>query len=110
MTSIFADDTSTDQNFSTWSELIEKGDGYLSAEQTKAFEKALQLISEQLTSKLANKFGDDPVDFGELEDLFMNDTSGSDLDQDASAAAFQILNFLSDQIAAELTAEDDASL
>ena len=108
MTSIFSDMTPTNDDIISWTDLIEKGDGYLTPEQNQAFEKALQLISDQLTRKLSSKFGDDPVDFEQLEDLFMNNSTGSDLEQDASAAAFQILNQLSDQIAAELTADDYA--
>ncbi len=89
------------QTFTSWVELVEKGDGYLTPHQRQQFEQAFALISRQMANTLtpqSGSFNSKPfAEFDELEDRFLENAGESELDQEAAFTAFKVLRYLADE-------------
>ncbi|MEJ2418899.1 MAG: hypothetical protein P8Y45_18620 [Exilibacterium sp.] len=89
------------QTFTSWAELVEKGDGYLTPHQRQTFEQAFALISRQmentLTSQSEHCNSKPLVEFDELQDRFLETAGESELDQDAALAAYRVLSYLANE-------------
>jgi hypothetical protein len=86
----------------SWKSLVQ-GDGYLSPEQRKAFEYAIELVLERLHATLdqptqdSGRFQFDRYVDG-LETLFLRDANAQDLQSDAAVTAFWIVRLFADRI------------
>lgn len=89
-----------EQEFTSWVDLVEKGDGYLSPEQYQAFQKAFKLITKQMENTLSSQSGRHKpyAEFEELEERFLDAAGHSEIEQDAALTAYRVLNYLVGEI------------
>lgn len=107
MTKSALQNTTEKLEFDTWSEVVSRGDGYLTPQQRQAFERSIYLVLKKIKSTIEktspNEVENHAFDFEryveQMEDRFLNQNpNATEFDKELSLTAYRVIESVAEKM------------